>query len=101
MSNEQNLTYEQIIRFIEDGIEPDGNIPGPLRALWFDALGEWDKAHSCVQDATSGRGAHIHAYLHRKEGDNSNARYWYHRAGEVFHGGTLEEEWRELVELVC
>jgi hypothetical protein len=32
--------------------------------------------------ATSGRG--VHAYLHRKEGDQDNAAYWFRRAGQPF-----------------
>ncbi len=39
----------------------------------------------------------MHAYLHRKEGDLSNARYWYARAGRPVAGGTLEAEWEALV----
>ncbi len=27
-------------------------------------------------------GAWVHAYLHRKQGDTSNAGYWYERAGK-------------------
>ena len=40
----------------------------------------------------------VHAYLHRKEGDEPNAGYWYRRAGREFHRATLEEEWQALVE---
>ena len=39
-----------------------------------------------------------HAYLHRKEGDQSNAEYWYRQAGRPVHSGSLEEEWKEIVE---
>jgi len=39
----------------------------------------------------------VHAYLHRKEGDESNAAYWYRRAGEQYRRVKLEEEWRALV----
>jgi hypothetical protein len=42
-------------------------------------------------------GARIHAYLHRKEGDLSNARYWYRQAGRKPATGTLGEEWEELL----
>jgi hypothetical protein len=41
----------------------------------------------------------VHAYLHRKEGDESNARYWYRTADKPFPTGqSLEAEWRALVE---
>jgi hypothetical protein len=39
----------------------------------------------------------VHAYLHRKEGDLSNADYWYRRAGKRHPAVTLEQEWAEIV----
>jgi hypothetical protein len=42
---------------------------------------EWDRAHQIVQDLNSKEAAWIHAVLHRIEGDNSNAAYWYRQAG--------------------
>jgi hypothetical protein len=70
-----------------------------LTALWRDKLGDWDAAHEIVQDISTKTAARIHAYLHRREGDESNARYWYGQAGEAFPSGqTLDEEWRSLVE---
>ena len=38
----------------------------------------------------------VHAFLHRKEGDLSNAGYWYRRAVREPHKGPLEDEWREI-----
>jgi hypothetical protein len=35
----------------------------------------------------------VHAYLHRKEGDLANARYWYARAGRPAAAGALDDEW--------
>ena len=67
-----------------------------IEALNADKEGNWDKAHDLVQDLTTTEGAWIHAYLHRKEGDESNAGYWYSRAGKPFFQGTLEEEWQSL-----
>ncbi|AZG77891.1 hypothetical protein [Methylocystis rosea] len=70
----------------------------PLRALWFDAKGDWNAAHKCVDDKADPESMWVHAYLHRKEGDLSNAAYWYRRAGQEPHKGPLEEEWREIAE---
>jgi len=46
----------------------------------------WDEAHRIVQryeeDAVA---AWIHAVLHKIEGDLSNSRYWYQRAGKMEH----------------
>jgi hypothetical protein len=68
-----------------------------LQGLWWDAAGDWNRAHRCAQDQDDAEGAAVHAYLHRKQGDLSNARGWYARAGEPEVSGTLEQEWEELV----
>lgn len=65
-----------------------------LRALWWDAKGDWSKAHACAQqDEESPAGTWVHAYLHRKEGDLSNAGHWYRRAGRPVATTSLEAEW--------
>ncbi len=74
---------------------PDGLTPA-LQALWWDAKGDWDKAHHCVDDESGKDAARIHAYLHRKEGDQGNAGYWYSTAGAAPFKGSLEAEWAEL-----
>ena len=72
-----------------------------VQALWHDTKGDWEAAHNCAQDDHTSLGSWMHAYLHRKEGDIGNARYWYNQAGRsVFHG-TLAEEWQALAEEVC
>lgn len=78
---------------------PPPGLPGPLRALWWDAKGVWDKAHAAAQE-NEGEPAHdwVHAYLHRKEPDPANAAYWYRRAGRAPAGITPAEEWRQIVE---
>jgi hypothetical protein len=69
-----------------------------LTALWHDAHGDWEAAHTIAQ-TQEGTPAydHLHAYLHRKEGDAFNAGYWYRRAGKPVFRGTLDEEWQGLV----
>ncbi len=67
-----------------------------LQALWFAAKGEWDRAHALAQADKSKSGDWVHAYLHRVEGDLSNAEYWYRRAGEPVHTGDLSAEWDEI-----
>jgi hypothetical protein len=66
-----------------DSAPPDG-LSAALQALWHDARGAWDKAHACAQEDHSRAGSWVHAYLHRKEGDISNARYWYSKAHRPF-----------------
>lgn len=71
---------------------------GPaLRALWHDAHGDWDTAHTLAQEAVGRDGAWVHAYLHRKEGDEMNAGYWYARAGRPAATGDLRAEWETIV----
>ena len=67
-----------------------------LKALWYDAKGDWEKAHELIQDLPDKNAAWIHAYLHRKEGDIWNAEYWYRNAGKKRPAVSLQEEWEQL-----
>lgn len=71
-------------------------LPPLLHALWHDAHGDWDRAHSIAQEIETPDAAWVHAYLHRKEGDAPNAGYWYHRAGRTAFEGSLHTEWTAL-----
>jgi hypothetical protein len=75
---------------------PDG-LSAYENALWYAGKGDWDKAHQIVQDMDDKPSARIHAFLHRKEGDLSNARYWYEIAGASMPTIGLDAEWEELV----
>jgi hypothetical protein len=81
---------------------PPPTITEHLKALWYDANGNWEKSHQIIQDIEDANAAWIHAYLHRKEGDIGNADYWYRRAGKKRPAVTLEEEWdiiaKELIK---
>ncbi len=79
------------------GIEPPQEASVYLKALWYDAKGKWGKAHKLIQDVDDKNAAWIHAYLHRKEEDISNADYWYRRAGKRRSETSLENEWEQLV----
>ena len=74
---------------------PDG-LALAVQGLWWDAKGDWARAHQCAQDQDDRIGAAVHAYLHRKEGDLANAGHWYARAGRAMPDGTLAAEWRAL-----
>jgi hypothetical protein len=69
-----------------------------LRALWFDARGNWDGAHEAAQAGEGGAGDWVHAYLHRKEGDAGNAAYWYRRACKPVCKASLDEEWAAIAD---
>jgi hypothetical protein len=75
---------------------PPGGLSDALQALWWDAKGDWSKAHAHAQAQDDRDGAWVHAYLHRKEGDLSNAGYWYRRAGRRRPQTSLDEEWAAI-----
>ena len=76
---------------------PPDELGVPLAALWWDAKGDWTRAHALVDELETKEGMAVHAYLHRKEGATSNAEYWYARAGRSFQRPTFEAEWEALV----
>jgi len=69
-----------------------------LQSLWYDAKGNWERAHTIIQDIEDKDASWIHAYLHRKEGDIGNADYWYRLAGKKRTNVSLEEEWENITE---
>ena len=77
---------------------PLADLSPPLVALWWVAKGEWDKAHTVAQGQEDQPSAWVHAYLHRVEGDQSNAGYWYRRAGRPATAEPLESEWAKIAE---
>lgn len=79
---------------------PPENINEELKALWYDWNGNWEKAHKIVQNLPSKNAAWVHAYLHRKEGDEANANYWYRRANKEHSKLTIKNEWEEIVNFL-
>ena len=76
---------------------PAGLVPA-LAALWWAGKDEWDKAHRIVMDESGKDCAWVHAYLHRKEGDLDNARYWYRRAQRPAVSGSFPDEWNAIAQ---
>lgn len=81
-----------------DNAEPPASLTAALTALWWDAKGDWARAHELVNELAAPDAMAVHAYLHRKEGETWNADYWYTRAGRKYHRPALNEEWAALVE---
>ncbi len=77
---------------------PPSYLTVKLKALWWDWKGNWKNAHDLIDHLEDKVSAHIHAYLHRVEGDDWNARYWYGCAKQPVYQGSLEEEWGYLVD---
>ena len=78
--------------------EPPAELGPALAGLWWDAHGDWTRAHESAQQDESSTGAWVHAYLHRKEGDQDNAAYWYSRAGKPVCREPLDAEWLSIVK---
>lgn len=98
------MTPEAFLELAEADVAKRGDA---LWALWLEARGDWDGAHVAAQragDAGDAAGDWVHAYLHRVEGDEGNAGYWYARAGRKKpaagtsfadeRAGILAELWR-------
>lgn len=111
--NQVCLTYEALTASLGDAAPPEG-LDNALQALWHEAAvkgpgatrsqsddGEmpanWNKAHGLVQRQRDGDGRWVHGYLHRLEGDDSNAAGWYERAGQPFPTLSFAEEWAQIV----
>jgi hypothetical protein len=92
------MTIEEFRQSISTQNAPPAGLSPLLQALWHDARGDWDRAHQLAQDVETNDGAWVHAYLHRKEGDASNAGYWYRRASRPMFTGSLEDEWAGIAE---
>lgn len=90
------MTYSEFISSLSSD-QPPQQVSPLLKALWYDGKNDWEGSHNIAQDIDDKNGSWVHAYLHRKEGDISNARYWYSRAGKQESKLSLKEEWESLV----
>ena len=79
---------------------PDPHLNKLLRALWWQANDQWDKAHDLVQNLDSSVAKWIHAMLHRQESDLDNSLYWYSDAGRELPDKSLQAEWEEIANFL-
>jgi hypothetical protein len=89
------MTFEELKASLAAD-KPETGMPALAEALWYDAKGNWEKAHDIAQEANTPAHCLLHAYLHRKEGDTWNANYWYNRAGRKMPSASLEAEWEAI-----
>jgi len=89
------MNFNDFLSSVKTGLAPGNN--KYLEGLWYDKKGDWSKAHMIIDGLPGEDAAWVHAYLHRKEGDNWNANYWYKRSNRVMPDLTLDQEWEELV----
>jgi len=91
------MTVEELLRSSPDS----PRLAAPLKALLLLRAGDFDGAHELVQDDSTKDGAWVHALVHRIEGDNGNARYWYRQAGKEPFAGSTDEEWESIAATLC
>jgi hypothetical protein len=89
-------TIDAVHKSVASEEVPPADLNPALQAIWWDRKGDWHRAHEATQQASDATVAWVHAYLHRKEGDLSNAAYWYARASKPVADGSLDQE-REAI----
>ena len=90
-----NMTLDDFRKSLTAAEPPELSLA--LAGLWWDAKGDWARAHESAQRDEGPEGSWVHAYLHRKEGDQGNAAYWYSRAGKPVCRQPLDAEWLSIV----
>lgn len=100
------MDYDSFKATLGDAAPPEGAGPA-LQALWWQAPGrkrggdDWKTAHKLAQRDNGAAGAWVHAHLHRVEGDEGNAGYWYRRAEKPHAKEPLEAEWAAIAKALC
>jgi hypothetical protein len=90
------MTLEAFARSVS-GRKPPTVLAPSLQALWWAAKDDWERAHQIVMAHEDRDCAWVHAYLHRREGDLPNARWWYKEAKRPVAAGSLDSEWNMIV----
>ncbi|NQW11687.1 MAG: hypothetical protein HQ481_17625 [Alphaproteobacteria bacterium] len=89
------MTLDEFRRSLSDTAPPSDLSPA-LQGLWWQGKGDWERAHQVSQTDNSEAAAWVHAHLHRVEGDDANAGYWFRRAGRPHGRAALDEEWAAI-----
>ncbi len=92
------MTFAEFKESLRTLAQPPAALPPSAQALWHAGKDEWERAHRIAQGIADAEGAWVHAHLHRREGDDSNADYWYARSGRRRPALGLEQEWEEMVK---
>jgi hypothetical protein len=72
------------------------------RAIAVATAGDWEGAHAIVQQHEGQPMADwLHGVLHRIEGDESNASYWYNRAGRTMPAGKSPAELQAELQAIA
>lgn len=112
MENREPVSLEFFTASLRENAPPEG-LGIALQALWYEARTsgpgltpaaepdgsmskDWNKAHNLVQRERNSAGRWVHGYLHRIEGDDTNAAGWYERAEKTFPASSPADEWAEI-----
>ena len=93
------ITYSKFEQTLNQNTPP-ANWPEALQSLWYQRKGDWEASHNIAQDISSPIGSLIHAHLHRVEGDDWNAKYWYRKAGRTYPQVSAKDELKNLIQEV-
>ena len=93
------MNYNHFMKLTKES-NPSDTLSGIHLALWHAKKNNWDTAHKIVQDINTETASWIHAYLHRVEGDLSNASYWYYRAKKHVSKESLKSELNSIIKSV-
>ena len=66
------MQFDEFINSTKEDAPPQ-SLSEPLQAMWYARKGDWETAHNIAQSIGTELGSWIHAYLHRVEGDLTNA----------------------------
>jgi len=91
-------SIQEFYKLVEHLEVPPSSWKEEKAALWWEAKGNWGKAHELVDSLSTPSAMWIHAHLHRKEGDQWNAAYWYRQARKPVSDKSLEAEFEDIVE---
>ncbi len=83
-----------------DGDAPPAGLGKALQALWYQAKGDWKRAHRLAQAQDDKNSAWVHGYLHRINGKKARASRWYRSAGRSVSSASPEKEWEEIVAAI-
>ena len=90
------MKHSEFIESLKSAAPPK-DLSGEELALWYAAKDDWEMAHNTAQEISTETASWIHAYLHRVEGDQPNAKYWYQRANREPSSINLDDEAEQII----
>lgn len=92
------MTIKDFKTTLQDS-QPPSHFSDLQKGLWYAAKDDWKAAHNIAQAHEGEQNFdHLHAHLHRVEGDEWNAGYWYRRAGAPVPVNSTTEELETLIQ---